>query len=74
MSANVSPIKRVFSRKAIVTTWAKLLFTEFSAVKRSSADELERYLLGFASIRDVYEYFVHKIQLIADPDEKRFYV
>lgn len=65
-----SPIKRIFSRKALIASWANEFFAEFAAAKRSSEDELERYLLGFASIHDIYEYFVEKVKLIENEDER----
>ncbi len=74
MQVPVSPVKRLFDRQSVLSFWLEQLFEGFSAVKRSSENEEVRYLLGFASIRDVYEYFIAKANSMEDQDEKNFYV
>jgi hypothetical protein len=74
VQAPVSPVKRLFDRHSVLSSWLEQLFEDFSAVKRSSENEEERYLLGFASIRDVYEYFIAKANSMEDQVEKNFYV
>jgi len=76
-SASESPMKApspLYSEENLVRAWADLLFSKFTAVKRESKDESERYLLGFASLKDVYRFFLQDSGRISDAYTRKFYV
>jgi hypothetical protein len=76
-SASSSPVKTrapLLSQSSVICAWADLLFSAFTAVKRESKDESEKYLLGFANLHDVFVFFLQDAGQIADEETRRFYV